>query len=328
MKFSVIVPTYNDEKVIEKCLQAIKKSDYKEYELIVVDDGSSDDTLCMAQKYADRVVSLSLNQGRSIARNQGALVASGEILLNIDSDVVIYRDTLEKIHNYFRKYPELDAITGLLSKEHPNKDYFSQYKNLYMHYIFFKQPDRVTFLYGSLHAVRRSAFKTYGRDVEIADDTAIGQELAQEGKKIGFYRDLEVIHLKKHSMLSFFRNDFQIPFDWSKLFIKYQGWKQLGEGKGYAHSPKEQLLSIALVPFVFLSLTVLIFMDPFFPLWFVLLLTPFFLWYALNHKFVSFLAKEKGFFFAFISVGVTLMDHFVMGVGIFLGLLVHGVFSK
>jgi len=52
-------------------------------------------------------------------------------------------------------HPDCAALTGLLSKEHPNAGFFSQYKNLYMHYIFKKMSERVTFMYGSINAFRK-----------------------------------------------------------------------------------------------------------------------------------------------------------------------------
>jgi len=312
---SVIVPAYNSQDTIEKCLRAIKKSTYRDYEVVVVNCGNQNEISSIANKYADKVIK---QQGieRSHTRTTGIKAASGEIIVNIDSDVIIKPDTLTKIDDYFSHHPGVDALTGLLSKEHPNPDFFSQYKNLYMHYIFRKLPEKVTFLYGSIYAIRDETAHIYASDIKIADDTALGQKLVSCGKKIAFLRDLEVIHLKKYTLLSFVKNDFQIPFDWAKIFLKYKGWKQLGRNKtGYAHSPKEQLISVVLAPAIFLVLLGTLFGYASIPV----LLFSILAWLVLNFHFLAFLMTERGPIFGISAVFITFIDNMVMAMGILCG---------
>jgi glycosyltransferase involved in cell wall biosynthesis len=313
---SVIIPSYNSQETIEQCLVSVRQSTYKDYELIVVDDASSDDSCPIASKYADMVMRLTEHLGRSQARNRGIMASAGQIIVNIDSDVVIRPDTIARIADYFIKHPDVSAVNGLLSKEHPHPGFFSQYKNLYMHYIFNKLPEKVTFLYGSIHAFRREDALLYGCDDMTADDTALGQKLLAWGKQIGFIKTLEVVHLKRYNWFSFIKNDFQIPFDWGKIFLKYQGWKQLGRNKtGFAHSPKEQLISTLLAPVIILSgilslsgnLNYLV----------VLFLTVG--WLLLNVNFLAFLIKERGFLFGVLAFFVTFLDNIVMACGIVCG---------
>src|SRR6185436_12964279 len=107
----------------------------------------------IAAEFADRVVRGEAQGGSAAARNRGVAAATGDILCFVDQDVVVAPDTLRSVVRYFVEHPDVAAVTGLLSKTHPNPDFFSQYKNLYMHYIMARMPERVTFLYGSLHAV-------------------------------------------------------------------------------------------------------------------------------------------------------------------------------
>ena len=132
---SVVVPTYNSKDTIEACLKAIRDSSYKDFELIVVDDGSQDETVKISERYVDKVMRQDGHRGRQYARAQGLKSASAEIIVNIDSDIIIKKDTLYKIAAYFSSHKDIHALTGLLSKEHPNAGFFSQYKNLYMHYV-------------------------------------------------------------------------------------------------------------------------------------------------------------------------------------------------
>jgi len=183
-------------------------------------------------------------------------VAEGQILVNIDSDVLIKTDTLTQISEFFETHSQADALTGCLSKHSPDRGFFSQYKHLYMYFIFSKLPERVTFFYGSIYAMRATglhdsyhAVKEADLIAKMADDTGLGQGYAASGKHIFFLKDLQVMHLKKFTVASFVKNDFHIPFDWAKIFFHYKGWRQIGRGgTGYCHSPKEQLLSVVLAP--------------------------------------------------------------------------------
>ena len=203
MDLSIIVPAYNAEETLHHCLKAIKNSSYKDFELIVVDDASTDGTFSIAIQYADKVIRQQHNQGQSQTRNDGIEHAKGDILLFIDADIVIENDTVLKVVDFLSKHPDVHALTGLLSLEHPNTDFFSQYKNLYMNFIFKKLPERVNFIYGSIHAIRRKDLVPYGTDIRKADDTALGQKLVHHRKKIAFLKDLEVIHHKKYGFSSF-----------------------------------------------------------------------------------------------------------------------------
>ena len=64
MNLSVVVPAHNAEATLRKCLEAVKASAYRDYELVVVDDGSSDGTAGIAKEYADKVAAFSENRGR------------------------------------------------------------------------------------------------------------------------------------------------------------------------------------------------------------------------------------------------------------------------
>ena len=318
MKVSVIVPAFNNEKTIETCLSAIRSSIFKDFELIVVDDGSTDKTNELAQKQADFVLRQEKNKGSFEARNYGIENSSGDIIIFIDSDIVVKPTTLAIIVDYFQSHPDVDALTGLLSKSHPNPNFFSQYKNLYMNFIFKKLADRVHFLYGSISSIRRKSLDKTEKGYRYGADTAFGQSLSSKGRNIAFLRDLEVIHLKPYSFFTWILNDFTVPYFWGQIFMQYRGWKQVGRhGTGYAHSPKEQLLSVVLAPMICV-LTAAFFHYP--NLIYPLLLL-FLTWFFLNTRFFVFLKRERGWVFGLFSMPVTFLDHLVMASGILFGFL-------
>jgi glycosyltransferase involved in cell wall biosynthesis len=317
-ELSVIVAAYNAAETIEACLSSIRRSLWREYELIVVDDGSRDGTLSLAERYADRVVRQEKNQGRFQARQSGMQEAQSSILVNVDSDVVVFPDTLRKIRDFFLSHPEAHAVTGLLSKEHPNPNFASQYKNLYMHYRFRGLPERVTFLYGSLFAIRKDWSSSFKPRVEIADDTAWGQELVRQGLRICLLRDLEVVHLKKYSFVSWLKNDFRIPYDWARIFWRYRGWRQIGRNRtGFAHASVAQIACLFLAPAFVLAALLAVLVSWALPV----AVFSGFMWLVLNSRFFYFLAAQKGPLFLLEAVFATLLDHLVMGAGVLAGFL-------
>lgn len=317
IKLSVVVPVFNSENTLRSCLQAIKNSSFSNIELIVVDDGSTDQSASIAKQFADKIVLHGRNLSRIQARNTGMEHASGDIIAFIDSDIVIGKNSLEIVSRYFKENADVTAITGLLSDQHPNQDFFSQYKNLYMNYVFKKLPKTVTFLFGSIFAIRKSAAVIMVNTFPKGEDTALGQELSRNGEKISFLRNLEVVHLKKYTFLSWIKNDFEIPFNWTSVFLAYRGWKQLGKNRvGFAHSPIEQLLSLGTVGI--LGLTTLGVIGGKIPLWVqgILLLV----WVGFNTRFFLFLLQKRGALFLLAALFATLLDHVVMIFGITSGL--------
>jgi glycosyltransferase involved in cell wall biosynthesis len=90
---SVIVPTKNSEKFLEKCLGSIKNQTYKNFEIIVVDNNSTDKTKEIARKYTDKV--LNFGPERSAQRNFGVNQSNGEYVVIIDSDMELSEKVVE-----------------------------------------------------------------------------------------------------------------------------------------------------------------------------------------------------------------------------------------
>jgi len=107
-KVSIIVPTLNEEKNISNLLFSLKTQSYKGFETIIVDGGSSDNTVRTAGKFgAITIVKPGLKEFPS--RNEGVEIARGEILLFTGADVVMLEKTLETIVNEFEKN-EIDGL--------------------------------------------------------------------------------------------------------------------------------------------------------------------------------------------------------------------------
>ena len=119
-RVSVVIPFLNGERFLAEAVESVVAQTYRDWELILVDDGSSDGSTAMAQQYAasdtPRVRYLDqpghLNRGISAARNLGLLHARGTYLAFLDSDDVWVRSKLEQQIDILESYPEVDFVYG------------------------------------------------------------------------------------------------------------------------------------------------------------------------------------------------------------------------
>jgi len=106
IKISFIIPTRNEEKYIEDCLKSIKNQIKKNYEIIVVDTLSKDNTIKIAKRYGAKVIR-EARRGVAIARNKGSKFAKGDILVFADADVRFEKDFTKRLEEKFK-----DDIAG------------------------------------------------------------------------------------------------------------------------------------------------------------------------------------------------------------------------
>ena len=97
MKISIIIPVYNSSLTLKECLDAVFDSSFKNFEVIVVSDNSSDNSVEIAKQFQCKIIELPQNRGPGFARNEGAKTAEGDVLLFLDSDVIIDKEALNKI---------------------------------------------------------------------------------------------------------------------------------------------------------------------------------------------------------------------------------------
>ncbi|MCL6494210.1 MAG: glycosyltransferase family 2 protein, partial [Ignavibacterium sp.] len=96
MRFSVIVPTFNRVNLTVQTIDSVLNQTFKNYELIVVNDGSTDNTAEVLESYGNRIITINKeNSGAEKSRNAGAEIAKGEYLCFFDSDDLMFPWTLE-----------------------------------------------------------------------------------------------------------------------------------------------------------------------------------------------------------------------------------------
>ena len=117
---SIIVPVYNVEKYIEKCVQSLVKQTYRNIEIILVDDGSKDKSgiICdsLKKQYSNITVSHQENKGCSFARNKGYSLAKGECFMFMDSDDILSLEIVEELVDAFVRNAA-DVVLGTMNRE-------------------------------------------------------------------------------------------------------------------------------------------------------------------------------------------------------------------
>src|SRR5437764_1091468 len=112
-KISVVIPAFNEEAYIGKCLDAIQRQTFQDFEIIVVDNNCTDKTAEIAKKYNAQVVQ-ETTQGLTYAREKGFSVARSEIIARTDADSTPDPTWLQIIYDTFTNNPDVVAITGML----------------------------------------------------------------------------------------------------------------------------------------------------------------------------------------------------------------------
>ena len=140
MKYSIIVPVYNTGKYLKKCLSSLVNQDFNDYEIIIVNDGSTDNSSDICRAFATKYTNINyidiINEGVVIARQVGVEAAKGEYVLFVDSDDWVSEIMLKEIDQVMTKFnPELLCFESFdvdckQKKKIKRKDYYGFYDYL------------------------------------------------------------------------------------------------------------------------------------------------------------------------------------------------------
>ncbi len=315
MNISVIIPVRNDPENLRRCIDYIKASSKKPSEILVIDDASD---LDLERNLSDSDVSfikLNKQRGPASARNVGAKTAKGDVILFIDSDVFIQKDTIGRIADEFENNDE-DAVVGVFDDYRQYSSFFSDYKNLWMKYNYEKIPERAALFYTSLAAIKKSVFLEIGGFDEnhkrpSTEDTAFGNALWNNGIKPLINPEVKAIHNKEYSFYGILKTDYFRASDLLKMKLR-NDMGALQEGNRTS------------VPFPFIASVFSTFMA--FSLFFATgeYLASIFLIVCsimLNLKFLIWLFRKRGLVFSFKSAFFLPIDHLAVIAGMVSGFL-------
>jgi GT2 family glycosyltransferase len=246
---TIVIPTYNGATRIGRCLECVlNQTTTRSYEVVVVDDGSTDQTASVARSYPGVRVISQVNRGPAAARNRGAAEAHGEILVFTDDDCEPLPDWLERMLAPFDGMPDIVGSKGAyLSRQRPVTARFVQleYEDKYRRLARFQYID---FIDTYAAAFRRESFiAANGYDtsfpVPCAEDVDLSYRLAHLGHKMVFIPEAKVYHRHPERLWDYLKKKYKFAF-WRVLAVRKTPEKAVSD----SHTPQLMKLQLLFLP--------------------------------------------------------------------------------
>ena len=226
---SVIVPVFNGADDLDRCLKAIKGSDWPAFECVVIDDASTDPQVAeIISRHGVRFERLPIRSGPAVARNAGAGKARGEILFFTDSDVLLHEDALSQAMTVLRPDPDIAAVIGSYDARPGHRSLLSRYRNLHHHWNPQVANEEASTFWTGCGAIRSSVCAELGgfspsyRRPSI-EDIELGYRLREAGHRIRLLKSMLGTHLKQWNFLDMVRTDiFRRGVPWVALLLRHR----------------------------------------------------------------------------------------------------------
>ncbi|MBI4682280.1 MAG: glycosyltransferase family 2 protein [Nitrospirae bacterium] len=294
-KISIVIPNYNKAETIGKCLEAAFSSDYNNYEVIVVDDYSDDNSVEIIKKFPCKLICLESRSGTSIARNTGALNSSGDVIFFIDADCLVLKDTLSIINETLVKRGSEFVIGGTYTRIPYDKRFCSIFQSIFVNYFETKELEAVDYIAAHALIIDARIFRSSGGFPDfflpIIEDVAFGHKLRKLGYKLIMNPEIQVQHIFDFTLWKSLRNAFKKSVNWCLYSLKN---KDLLVDSGCASI--ELKANVALNSFSLLSLILWVFVQK--PLFLFLLPMSFLLNAFINRGLLKAFYDAKGALFA------------------------------
>ena len=258
---SVIVPAYNVEKYIKTCLDSLINQTYSNFEIIVINDGSTDQTEKMLNEYESNPkiqIFSQKNGGLSAARNRGIKLANGELVCFIDSDDSVKSDYLEKLAAPFFEDSDIDiTVCGYQEKfEKSEINHVLKPQKISGYQatkdLLIKQQDFNVLAWNKLY--RKSLFSDYKIEYpagQIHEDNLTTYKLFSHTQKVVYISDVLYIYQRTHSEIT--KNLYSKKKTLKRLQVKEQMAIEAGQ---YLQDPNLKLsaeVALLLAYFAFLD---------------------------------------------------------------------------
>jgi cellulose synthase/poly-beta-1,6-N-acetylglucosamine synthase-like glycosyltransferase len=211
---------------LRACLEALGASTYREFEVVVVDDASTDGTADVAREFGATVLRMERQSGPAAARNRGAAAARGEYVLFVDADVCVAPETTGQFVDLFEHEPDVAAAFGSYDTKPLAGNILSQYRNLVHHHVHQEANRAASTFWAGCGAVRRTVFADmngfdagYGRP--CIEDIEFGVRLSAAGHRIVLDKRIQVTHRKRWTLWNMVKTDVvdrAVP--WTQLILR------------------------------------------------------------------------------------------------------------
>jgi glycosyltransferase involved in cell wall biosynthesis len=225
---SVVIPNHNGEATIGECLKAAFDSDYENFEVVVVDDASSDDSVEIVNNYPTKLIELEEHAGVSVARNTGARNAGGDILLFIDADCCLLRNALALVE---RSISDETPIIGGTYTPLPfdSGNFFSTFQSIFINHNETRgEPDYIA---AHCLAIKKEVFEESGGFIENSymgvaagvEDVELTHRLKRAALKLKMNPDILVRHIFNFNFYRSMKNAFKKARVWSMYLLASRG---------------------------------------------------------------------------------------------------------
>ncbi len=315
---SVVISAYNASSTIEKCMESILNQDYHNMEVVVVDDGSIDDTLKKVSKYKANIIAKPSRCGVAHSRNLGAKNSNSEVLIFVDSDIVITPGAISRIIKTFNEKPDILAIGARYSENTKDFNFASDFKNMDLSYRCHLCADYVKYLGSFFMAIKKETFlkaKGFAEDFSkspTAEDIEFGYRVTKGKKAMFIDKAILVDHLKKYTLLSMLKTDFVRIVNMMKIIKLSKGKFKAGE-----HAPMPYMINLFLPVLIVLSVLGAVIFQLWWPS--LLLATAFVI---NNFGFVHFLLVKRGVIFAVKSLLVLFIEYIIASFSVIISIFI------
>ena len=320
MDISVIIPVRDGKETLGQCLRSLQQSSFPASEVIVVDDCSKEDCSEVTRSYGFKTLRLNKPRDAEYARNKGAELATSDILVFADCDMVIQPDALQRIHDHFSKN-HYAAVSGVCSPEPNDRKLATRYKHLWMYYSYVNSPEDFDFWISGIGAVKRDVFfELKGFDITFqtkygGGDLEFGKRLKQAGQKILLDTEIQGTHLKRYTLLSLLQNDYNRGKGWFRFVVGHKLFPYVIKKLRIANIYPAFIISIFIS---FLFVFSLLF-SPFFKISLFLAIFSALAYLIINYPLFRFFRKRGGTSFLLKAIPLSLVDHLVAGLGVIRG---------
>lgn len=206
------------------CLEAAFSSDYKNFEVVVVDDHSDDTSVEIIKNYPCKLICLESRSGTSIARNTGARNSSGEFIFFIDADCLLERDTLSIVNRTLSDHGSGVMIGGTYTRMPYDRTFYSIFQSVFVNYSETKNVNTPDYIAAHAMIVDAGTFEKSGGFPEdfmpIIEDIEFSHRLQRSGCRLVMNPDIQVRHIFNFTLLKSLRNAVRKSMYWNMYSLK------------------------------------------------------------------------------------------------------------